>query len=273
MTSLYSINYISSTFLPSTCLLTNIITGWVSEGPEIKNNDPGETLSSRCDQSQSQWVSFYSHPCRIMTAWATPCFGLTPEVPVFISTEPITQKRTKHWAITEKKNKPLSPKWWLSRGNWAFYNWAEHDFHYGSSRCILWCGTAAPSSKCCPAVPALIGAVLDVKTQAYLIYKGHTMGDPCALFCFDCAGVSPQCQFLGVKLLFLLDCITPSTTEADLCIHSPVCGWSKCQVRGADVGWYFMVSEWSWGGERRRAYKLLLLIWSSFFFFFNTLAR
>lgn len=51
------------------------------------------------------------------------------------------------------------------------------------------------------------------------------------------------------------DCVSPSVRKADLCIHSLVGGWSKCQVRGADVGWYFMVSEWSWG-EDRCTYKL-----------------
>lgn len=48
---------------------------------------------------------------------------------------------------------------------------------------VAFCGAAEqpPSSKCCPAAPAVIGAVLVVKAQAYLIYKGHTMGDPCVL--------------------------------------------------------------------------------------------
>lgn len=87
-----------------------------------------------------------------------------------------------------------------------------------------------------------------------------------------CVCVSAEGELLESSSFFLMRSYLSFSTKAVSHVHSPVCGWSKCQVRGEDVGWYFMVSG-GFRGERRCTYKLPLLEIVEqplFFFFFFT---
>lgn len=95
----------------------------------------------------------------------------------------------------------------------------------------------------------------------------HCSEEDWAKFVFLCDCVSVDAELLAPNSLFP-DSISPSIPEPDLNRNRPVCGCSKCQVRGVDVGWHFMV--WSQRGKRHNNKLLFLECLSNFAFYLTT---
>ena len=205
----------------------------------------------------------------------TSCSSPTPEGHVFISTAYYPEREGNKLAITVKKKKIFKAQSSNFLGEMAGFTFnlsreiqlsvitvfhQEKKKKKPPSRCIystvgqlpptqaLTSCTNSCCTTCCKGADST-----SIKGKLPVLRGGSRQGVcVCVCVCQCGGGVIRIKRFF---FFFLMRSYLSFSTKADSHVHSPVCGWSKCQVRGEDVGWYFMVSGW-FRVERRCTYKL-----------------